>query len=223
MARILLLTCLLLILPRPAAALDERQAQDGPFSVWHFRSSLSAIYGIGIYSAVGLSNHSTAVIPVYQTGTTTGTLDLGILLAWQTEPQAWQFGNVEGETENTQRLHAWATVGHTVHFGRSRTGSVGLHLFAGWTQLWVSASINNRTLGIDQSVRDQYGRFNAGTMLNGDWRFSDYLGLYAEAAVPFWNVFPSYATTLSTWASGFAHIFSKDFMLLTLGPPTGIP
>lgn len=153
-------------------------------------------YGIGIYSAIGGQLHALGQETLWNTRLATGSFDFGVLVGLQDEPMALQFGGAAGQTTSTQRLNTWVTVGHTFHLGARRRSGLGLHLFGGWTQVWTSASVVNPDLGLNRQVSDAYGLWNSGAMLKYDYRFSRYVGLSLQAAVPFWGVQPSYVATI---------------------------
>ena len=152
-------------------------------------------YGIGAYSALGGQLHGMEQIGVWDAPWVAGTVDVGVVLGFQDEPMALQYGAVSGQTNNAERLNAWVSVGHTFHFGTERRASLGVHFFNGWTQVWTQAALNNPAHGINTRVADSYGHFNTGAMLKFDYRFSSLLGATAQAIGP-WPVGPSYVTTL---------------------------
>ena len=57
----------------------------------HFTLDATATYGIGTYSALGGQLHFVAFTPVWRTEHATGTLDLGLLVGVQDEPQFLQY------------------------------------------------------------------------------------------------------------------------------------
>ncbi len=162
----------------------------------HVTVDLIFTYGIGAYSALGAQTHALGQVSVWNTRHATGTFDFGVLLGAQREPMALQYGAAPGQTNDAQRLNAWASIGHTLHLGARRRSGLGLHLFAGWTHVWSQAKVVNAELAIDRRVRDDYGLLNSGLMLKYDYRFSRYVGLRIEATAPFWSVQPSYVATI---------------------------
>ena len=168
----------------------------------HFTLDATATYGIGSYSALGGQLHFVAFTPVWRTATSTGSLDLGLLGGVQDEPQFLQYTSEPYLKNDLKRLNAWATLGHTIHFGPGRRAGIGLHLFAGWTQDWASFSINYPPAGLTGSLKDSYGIGNVGGLLKFDYRFSDWVGLSLQAVGPF-PVGPSFITTLFHVGLGF--------------------
>ena len=153
-------------------------------------------YGIGGYSALGAQLHGVGLVSIWNTRLATGTFNFGALVGFQDEPMALQYGIAPGQTNDAQRLNLWVTIGHSFHMGVRRRASLGLHLFGGWTHVWSQASLVRPDLGIDRQVSDNYGLLNSGTLLKFDYRFSKYVGISLQAAVPFWKVQPSYVATI---------------------------
>ncbi len=168
---------------------------DAPTHPVHFTLDATATYGIGTYSALGAQLHFVAFTPVWTTSRATGSIDLGVLVGAQDEPQFLQYTSEPYFKSDLERLNTWVTLGHTIHFGPNRRAGLGLHLFAGWTQDWASFSIHYPAAGLAGSLKDSYGIGNVGGMLKFDYRFSDWVGLSVQAVGPF-PVGPSFITTL---------------------------
>ncbi|HEX2572513.1 MAG TPA: hypothetical protein VH877_23400 [Polyangia bacterium] len=199
-----LLVGLAALLSGPALA-HAREDRTGPFIAeggetghrLHMRLDAAATYAIGGYSALGVQLHLTGYTPVWNTRRATGTFDVGLLLGWQNEPQFVEFPRPPRFLSNdTHRLNAWATVGHSFYIGQHRRFSLGLHVFAGWTHVWSVAAINDTARALKTRYSDNYGLFNAGALLKFDYRFSRYLGLTAHIGAPF-QFQPSYVATLA--------------------------
>ncbi len=151
--------------------------------------------------------HGLEQLSVWNTRLATGSFDVGLVMGFQDEPQALQYGVSPGQTNDAQRLNLWVTVGHTFHLGHRRRIGLGVHLFTGWTQEWTHAALNDPKHMINARVSDRYGLFNTGGMLKLDYRFSKYIGLTIQAVAP-WPVTPSYVTTLfhvGVGLSGYIH------------------
>ena len=143
-----------------------------------------------------LKVHGVGLVSIWNRRLATGTFNFGALVGFQDEPMALQYGTAPGQTNDAQRLNLWLTVGHSFHLGVRRRASLGLHLFGGWTHVFSQASLVRPDLGINRQVSDNYGLLNSGTLLKFDYRFSQYVGLSLQAAVPFWKVQPSYVATI---------------------------
>lgn len=186
------------VLSTPAAAwgqpvgIPEGGEEDHPLYV---TLDAAATYGIGGYSALGVQLHALGQVPVWNNSRATGTFDFGLVLGWQDEPQALQYGVPAGQENDAQRLNVWATVGHSVQIGARRRSTLGLHLFAGWTHVWSWASVTDERLDLEASASDDYGLFNLGALLKFDYRFSEWIGVHIQAAAPF-GVGSSYVNTL---------------------------
>ena len=167
-----------------------------PAGTVHATVDATFTYGIGAYSALGAQVHGVGLVSIWNTRLATGTFNFGALVGFQDEPMALQYGTAPGQTNDAQRLNLWLTVGHSFHLGVRRRASLGLHLFGGWTHVFSQASLVRPDLGIDRQVSDNYGLLNSGTLLKFDYRFSQYVGLSLQAAVPFWKVQPSYVATI---------------------------
>lgn len=164
--------------------------------VLHSTIDATFTYGIGGYSALGAQVHGVGLVSIWNTRLATGSFNFGALVGFQDEPMALQYGIGPGQKNDAQRLNLWLTVGHTFHMGVRRRASLGLHLFGGWTHVFSQASLVRPDLGIDRQVSDNYGLLNSGAMLKFDYRFSQYIGLSLQAAVPFWKLQPSYVATI---------------------------
>ena len=167
-----------------------------PAGTVHATVDATFTYGIGAYSALGAQVHGVGLVSIWNTRLATGTFNFGALVGFQDEPMALQYGTAPGQTNDAQRLNLWLTVGHSFHLGVRRRASLGLHLFGGWTHVFSQASLVRPDLGIDRQVSDNYGLLNSGTLLKFDYRFSKYVGISLQAAVPFWKVQPSYVATI---------------------------
>lgn len=198
MKRKAVLASLAALLLAPSARASEVGIPEGgePAGRLHATVDATFTYGIGGYSALGAQVHGVGLVSLWNTRLATGTFSVGALVGLQNEPMALQYVVAPGQINDAQRLHLWVTIGHTFHMGVRRRASLGLHLFGGWTHEWTQASLVRPDLGIDRQVRDNYGLFNSGTMLKFDYRFSKYIGLSLQAAVPFWKVQPSYVATI---------------------------
>jgi hypothetical protein len=161
----------------------------------HFTLDATATYGIGGFSALGAQLHFVAFTPVWSTNSATGSLDVGLVAGWQDEPQFLQYTSMPDEKNDAERLNTWVTVGHTIHFGAGRRVGIGVHLFAGWSHVWSSYSIDDPSQGLVGSLRDNYGSPNAGAMLKFDYRFSQWVGLSVQAVAPF-EIGPTFITTI---------------------------
>jgi hypothetical protein len=154
----------------------------------------TATYGIGGWSALGAQLEPLVQLSAWNTDAATGTLDLGVVLGWQIEPELLQYGVPASVDNEAHRLNAWAVLGTSFHLG-DRRSTLGLRVFAGWTHVWSAASIDDPRVGPARRLTDDYGRPNVGASLSFDYRFSDHLGLVVQATGPF-PVEPSYVTTL---------------------------
>jgi hypothetical protein len=152
-------------------------------------------YGIGAWSALGGQLHAVEQARLWNTGAIAGSVDVGVVLGVQDEPQALQYAVAPGQSNDAQRLHAWVTVGHTFHLGARRRVGLGLHLFNGWTHVWSQAALRDPARAIDARRRDDYGLFDSGGMVKLDWRFSRYVGASLQGVAP-WPFAPSYVNTL---------------------------
>jgi len=161
----------------------------------HVALDAAFTYGIGGWSALGVQLHPTVGWSLWSTRRATGTIDLGVVLGYQNEPQAIQAIAARGQESQTHRLNAFATVGTTFHLGRLRRSGLGLHLFGGWTHVWSSATIRRPDLSFDGTARDDYGVPNVGVILRYAYRVHRNLGLSLQAAAPFQTT-PSYVATL---------------------------
>lgn len=170
-------------------------AEDKPAVSFHLTEDISFTYGIGIYSALGFQSHTSGQLSVWETKHAAGSLDAGIILGFQGEPQALQYLATDGIETETYRLNSWAAVGTSFHMGKKRNYTLGVHFFGGWTHLWTKAAADRDDLDFNSSVSDNYGHYNFGGILKFDWRFYKYLGISIHAAGPF-PVGPSYITTL---------------------------
>lgn len=195
-ARVAMLAAALALaaMPAPASAqagIPERgESSLEPHVVLH----ATATYGIGAWSALGAQLQPMLQLSAWNTDAATGTLDVGVVLGWQLEPEALQYDVPPTLDNEAHRLNAWLVVGHSFHLG-DRRSTLGLHVFGGWTHVWSSASIDDPRVMLTRSASDDYGLANVGGMLTFDYRFSDHLGFVLQAVGPF-PVQPSYVTTL---------------------------
>lgn len=161
----------------------------------HFTLDATATYGIGVYSALGGQLHGVGQRTVWNLGSATGSLDLGLVLGFQDEPQWLQYEVPKHLSNDAQRIHTWVTAGHTFHLGQQRRVGLGAHLFGGWTHVFSQAKVDDPSHGIQSKLADNYGVFNAGAVVKFDYRFSEYVGASVQAAYPF-PISPSYVSTL---------------------------
>jgi hypothetical protein len=178
----------------PSAEIGIREGGETAHKL-HTTVDATFTYGIGGYGALGVQLHGLEQLSAWNTRLATGSFDFGLVLGFQDEPQALQYGTLAGQTNDAQRLNLWVTVGHTFHMGDRRRVGLGFHLFNGWTHEWSQAALNDPKHMINAKVSDNYGLFNTGGMLKFDYRFSNYVGLSIQAVAP-WPVTPSYVTTL---------------------------
>ena len=143
-------------------------------------------YGIGGQSALGALARATGYTAVWNTRRATGTVDLGLQLAYQNEPIAlapWIDGdNVTGAGHH---INVALALGHTIHMGQRRRASLGLLIFGGWSH-WVSSySLVYPREGITGSETVRHDDFIAGGELEFRYRFSRYVGMNVVAGAPF--------------------------------------
>ncbi|HBQ18827.1 MAG: hypothetical protein RLP09_04925 [Sandaracinaceae bacterium] len=153
----------------------------------------SATYGIGGYSALGVHLTPLVEFSVWNTDAATGSLDFGVVLGWQMEPESLQYQVPSTLDNEAHRLNSWVVFGHSFHLG-DRRSTLGVHLFGGWTHVWSVATASDPGR-VERSASDDYGLPNIGASLTFDYRFSDYVGFNVQAAGPF-QTGSSYVNTL---------------------------
>jgi hypothetical protein len=152
----------------------------------HIAVDTAFTYGIGGQSALGALARATGYTAVWNTRRATGTVDLGLQLAYQNEPIAlapWIDGdNVTGAGHH---INVALALGHTIHMGQRRRASLGLLIFGGWSH-WVSSySLVYPREGITGSETVRHDDFIAGGELEFRYRFSRYVGMNVVAGAPF--------------------------------------
>lgn len=105
----------------------------------HLQLDTDATWGVGGQMFLGTQVRFAAVLEHWTTRKAIGTWDLGGAFAYQNEPTFLLFGvDTSGMDGASHRVQLLAHVGHTVHTGRRRRFSLGLHVFGGWNG-WRSA------------------------------------------------------------------------------------
>ena len=152
----------------------------------HLQLDGAFTFGIGGQSALGAQLHLTGLTALWNAGPATGSLDVGLQLAYGNEPPALAFwlAGVDAQGAN-HRVQAVATVGHTLHVGQQRRASLGLHVFAGWNH-WRSAfTVRYPGEGVEGSATVSRDLFVSGAELKAAYRLSRRVGLHLVAGVPF--------------------------------------
>jgi hypothetical protein len=158
-----------------------------------------ATFGIGGQMAVGGLARATGYLAVWNTRRATGTLDLGVALAYQNEPVGlapWLAG--KDVTGAGHRVHALLSLGHTVHLGRRRRSALGLALVGGLSH-WISSyALVYPTEGVRGRDTVRHTDPLIGGELRYGYRFSERVGLVLVAGAPF--------PTQSSYVIGMFHV-----------------
>jgi hypothetical protein len=143
-------------------------------------------YGIGGQSALGVTTHLTGYTALWNTRRATGTIDVGLQLAYGNEPTAlapWLSPDtVDGAAH---RFQALLTVGHTFHMGRQRRAAFGVHLFGGWNHWSSSYTLRYPTENVQGSSTVSRDNFITGAELKFAYRFSKHVGINMVMGAPF--------------------------------------
>jgi hypothetical protein len=146
-----------------------------------------AAYGAGARPAFGGNVSLTASSELWSMPAAEGALEFGLLAGYQVEPyalrEAWlPLAEVTGANH---RLALWFLVGHGFRLLESRRLILGIHLFGGWTQLWLRGRVVNETLGLDRPYIATAGRLTTGLGLTAGVRVTERLSVTARLLAPF--------------------------------------
>ena len=185
-----LLVCLLSLSSLPAQALELRQPyiREGGETEHrlHLQLDASFTFGIGGQSALGVSTHLTGYTALWNSAHATGTIDVGVQLAYGNEPIAlapWL--SPDTTSGAAHRVQALATIGHTFHMGQRRRLAFGVHLFGGLNH-WVSSySVHYASEGVSGSATVQRDLFITGAEVKLAYRFSRHVGFNLLINSPF--------------------------------------
>lgn len=151
----------------------------------HLRLDTAATWGIGGQMFLGVQVHPTAYVGVWNTKKATGTIDLGVNVAYGNEPTflaPWiDPAEVTGATHRVQVL---GTVGTTFHMAPKRRFGLGIHWFAGlnhWQSDYRVAYADEDFEGEATVVDDL---FVTGGQLTLSYRFSRHVGVNLAAVAP---------------------------------------
>lgn len=152
----------------------------------HVRLDTSATYGIGGQSFLGALAHVSLGVSAWDSGDATGSVDVGLALAYHHEPTwlaPWlSSGDVQGATHRTQAL---LVAGHTFHLLPGRELSLGMHVYAGWNR-WISSySVSYPDEDVQGSATVERDHLVTGGQLTLAGRVADWLGLHVVLGGPF--------------------------------------
>ena len=147
---------------------------------------LAFVYGYGSRSSFGGALDVTVGWPVWERGGAAGTLEAGLLAGYQNEPYSQTAAALAPlvVTGSNHRVEVFAVAGHTVRFPSSGRLSVGLQLFAGWTQLAMRGSLTDAARGVSGSYRADAADFTFGLLASVGVRVSDRVSIVARGLVP---------------------------------------
>jgi hypothetical protein len=195
------LAALAALVASPASA-DERSPHvvaGEAAGTLHLRLDASATYGIGGQSFLGGLAHLSLGVSAWDSGDATGSLDVGLALAYHHEPTwlaPWLSGeSVQGAGHRAQTL---LVAGHTFHMLPGRELSLGMHVYAGWNR-WVSSySLEYAAEGVRGQSTLERDHLVTGGQLTLAGRISDRVGLNLVAGGPF--------PTMSSYVVGMFHV-----------------
>lgn len=152
----------------------------------HLRLDADALYGIGAQSFLGADLGLFGDAAVWHTTHASGTVGGGVALVFHHEPTwlaPWiDRDHVQGANDRVQAL---LSVGHTIHLGKRRRSSLGLHLYGGLNH-WRSA------YRVDYSEEGLVGHAvlrRSGVVLGGQlryaYRISERVGVNVQLGGPF--------------------------------------
>jgi hypothetical protein len=184
-----------------AALAAPHVSPDGDRAV-HVQLDTAATWGIGGQMFLGANAHGRALFPLWDGGGATGSLDLGLQLAYGNEATflaPWiDRDHVRGAG---QRVQAVLTLGHTFHAGKQRRTGVGLHAFVGLNH-WRSAySLEIPEVDVSGSAVVSRNLPVVGGQLTVSQRLSKHVGLNLVISAPFPTA-SSYAITLASIGLG---------------------
>lgn len=170
-----------------------------PLGTVHVRLDASATYGIGGQSFVGALTHISVGVSAWDDGEATGSLDVGLGLAYHNEPTwlaPWlSGGGVEGAAHRAQTL---LMVGHTFHMLPGRELSLGLHAYAGWNR-WISSyALTYEAENVRGAATIERDQFVTGAQLTLAGRVAERVGLQLVLGGPF--------PTESSYVVGMFHV-----------------
>jgi hypothetical protein len=151
----------------------------------HLALDAAFFYGIGGQSTLGAQVHLTGYTALWNTRLATGSLDVGLQLAYGNEPTAlapWFDENTQGAAH---RIQALVTLGHSFHMGARRRFALGLHLFGGLNH-WISSyTVRYPNEGVNASATVTRDHFVSGLELKMSYRFSKHVGANLIMGAPF--------------------------------------
>lgn len=167
--------------PAPHVSPDDALGRD-----LHVRLDADATWGIGSQMYVGAALHGLGQLPVWHGPRATGSLDVGLRVAYGNEAQ-WLAPWIDPEQVQgvPHRVAVQASVGHAFHLSPRRRLALGVNLLGG-------VNVVHHTVTITYAAEDVCGTASAtdvaplvGGQASLSWRVHDRVGLHLGADVPF--------------------------------------
>jgi hypothetical protein len=175
----------LLLLASAFAADPHLPTDSTPDKRLHLRLDTDATWGIGGQMFLGAQAQLTGYAGVWRGARATGSLDVGLQLAYGNEATflaPWI--DPETTTGATHRVQLVATLGHTFHMGPQRRVSLGLQWFAGWNHWRSDYAMTIEEADIDEQAVVVRNLVTTGGQVTLAYRASKHVGVNLVITAP---------------------------------------